>query len=87
MNRLEIQANEGHPRESTIEMNAERLPAVMAGTYLMACERQARLRDQASGERLARMARAARAPSRRLTNGLGIVVQLAGVAATGGTNR
>ncbi len=67
-------------------MNAEQLPAVMAGTYLMARERQARLRDQASGERLARMARAARASSRRLTNGLGIVVPLAGVGPMGGTD-
>jgi hypothetical protein len=63
------------------------MSAGLAGWDQIVRDRLESLRAEARDERLARAARAARPSSRRLTNGLGIVVRLAGVGTMGGTNR
>jgi hypothetical protein len=62
------------------------MPARLAGWDQMGRDRLESLRAESRDERLARAARAARPSSPRWTNGLSIVVRLAGAGTTGGTN-
>jgi hypothetical protein len=67
-------------------MNAEQLPAALAGTYQVVRDRQERLRAEARDERLARAARAPRPPSRGWANRMSFVVRTLGIGTTGGTD-
>jgi hypothetical protein len=82
-----IRQNKGYPGDRTIEMNAERMPAWLAERGQIVRERQERLRAAARDARLARPGRERRSSSRTWTRGFGMVVRMAGVGATGGTDR